>query len=421
MSISANRSTCLAFESIGKQSIMGEAVQQYLEDQLRDLAESSPKIPVTNAIAQTLFHTWARIGEAEHHRSCRDDFRYSEVFIWRRVPDLFAGAIPIRIFLANAGGPLHQWRMTREDWLACFRQFPPSKTRPPGPVTSLELAKLKDAGALKFIVRGYLLRKMSAYQLNFTRLAQSWIVRSPAVRASGLHIADVCEEKATRVPEPSFHYQRCQNPGDNNPVRTSLQMRLYCVTPGYGNEWSPDSDSWQRVGSDFWLEYNCPGGKMEFQTDVKLGYCESAKNTGGVRRVVVHRAVFAEEYVRFEYCLNDKVKAEEFEKEEFRMKNQQEAERVAAGINAAIAIWQDGDDSLHEELVRQSPREKFDEVREMMLCGPINMLCTTVWGRNSLTGCNELWGGNGGESQRVGSRRKRVPFPGTASALIRTP
>ena len=442
-----------------------EQVQQYLVKQLDCLAKSGPETPVTNATVQTLFHTWARIGEAEHHRSGRDDMSWCgdlicfglaedpmcpdpdplflrsythpshpdnpRAFVWREVPDLFVDAIPIQFFLTNAGGggPFHQWRMTRKDWLSSFRQFPPSQTRPPGPVTSLELAKLKDACALKTIVRGYLLRKMLAYQLNFTRLAQSWIVLSPAVRASGLHIADISEN-----PEKGCLHNHYVDPMDDN-VRTALQLRIYCFTD--------ERFAFSSICPfHFRLEYR----RDVFETDVELGYCAGAATTGGVRRVVVHRAVVAEEYVRFEYCLNDKAKTEESEKKEslrnaqvsqrwseymweidmidtmcrttvsLRMENQQEAERVAAGINAAIAIWQDGADSLHKELVRQSPEEKFDEVRGMMLCGPINMLCKTVWGRNSLAGCNELWGGNG-ESQRVGSPRQRVPFPGMSSRV----
>ena len=50
----------------------------------------------------------------------------------------------------------------------------------------------------------------------------------------------------------------------------------------------------------------------------------------------------------------------------FVMKDEQEAQRVAAAINEAVAIWQNGGDSLHKEVLRQCPDENFGELCGMM-------------------------------------------------------
>ena len=116
-------------------------IEQDLGQRLRYLAKSGPDIPVANATVKSLFHAWARIGEAAHQSSGRDGSEWGtdeicfggdglgpvdaeNLFAWQRVPDLFVDAVPVEIFLTNAGGPFHQWRMTRRDWLVCFRCEP---------------------------------------------------------------------------------------------------------------------------------------------------------------------------------------------------------------------------------------------------------------------------------------------------------
>lgn len=91
-----------------------------LVERLRDLAKSKPGTPVTSSTMKALFRMWARIREAEH----QDSGRAADFWSKRKkdaTADLFADAIPIEVFLSNAGGPFHQWSMSRKDWLTCFR------------------------------------------------------------------------------------------------------------------------------------------------------------------------------------------------------------------------------------------------------------------------------------------------------------